>query len=143
MNRSALFLLALPLACTPPKTVDLDPACAQEDTQVDPSDGTGGSTVAWLGSVRLTETRDAVAGNGVTASVAATFYDVTGYSVTNPTPTPGMKTATCFAFTGQPSQNNSPTAMPITRVDINGMLGGARTLSNPDGGSLSLSLIHI
>jgi hypothetical protein len=128
----------LAAACTSPvKNVEVEPACVQEETQTDPGDGTGGAAVAWLGSIRLTETRDAEQGTSVRASVGAAFYDVSNFSVENPVPL--TLSATCVGLTGQPSQTGSRTALPITRVDITGMVGGPRTLSNPDGGSLSFA----
>ncbi|MBI5498413.1 MAG: hypothetical protein HY904_25655 [Deltaproteobacteria bacterium] len=123
-------------ACTQKPAEQLPPECDQEGPQTDAGQG-GGVPVAWMGAVRVAESRDHKSGAAVTGSVAASFYDVSNYAVEAPQALD--LSPTCRGITGQPATTGTRTALGVDRVEVSGTVGGAVTLSAPDGGSLSHS----
>lgn len=113
-----------------PVDANIEAACLQEGTQDDGEEGES-TTVVWLGAVRVTERRDAEAGNNPSGTVAASFYDVSNFSTESPTPL--RFTATCVGVTGQPSQMGTRMALAVEQVTVSGLSNGPYQLGT-DGG---------
>ncbi len=121
-------------ACTT-RDVPIEPACLPEGRQQFPDEEGTATPVAWLGVVRMTETRDKQA-NTTRGTVGASFYDVSNFSVEDRTPL--SLGDNCEGITGIPAQMGTRTSLAVERVDITGLAVGNQTLSNADGGPLSV-----
>lgn len=138
---SVSLMAAVALACTPKPAAKDPPECDQEPSQVSTDPEVAPPPAAWLGAVKVLETRDMKAGGAVRGTVAATFYDITNYRSESPSQID--LSPTCKGITGQTAQTGldggsaTRAALAVDRVEVTGLQGGLVTLANPDGGSLS------